>query len=236
MEVNALVPSISLTRSRLSSSAMLLTVPAARSLPRPAWLDEARVLAYAPAGPEKTVAWRATPAFRPPAATGPFRRFSGRGRKGSTQSANLDTSPPGAIVVPLPWTRGEGRRRVGLRHGLDGGLAPCLRTGRLDVRGQPFPRGEQLLLIDDVVAIEHCARLVSGEEHCHALWHASTDQVTRGRPPTVVQEPRRNLGLPTCITERGAPRAHWYAVPREHARALRMPLAKASLEDLLQRF
>src|SRR5712664_4501799 len=46
--------------------------------------------------------------------------------------------------------------------------------------------GGAVLLIDDVVAVEHCARLPPAELHDRALVHSGPAEVSRGGAPQVV--------------------------------------------------
>jgi hypothetical protein len=41
----------------------------------------------------------------------------------------------------------------------------CLGFSSGEVRGQSLPGGEEFLLVDDVVSIEHRPRFVAGEQH-----------------------------------------------------------------------
>src|SRR5207247_6483466 len=93
---------------------------------------------------------------------------------------------------------------------------------------------------DDVVAVEHGARLVPRHRHRHALGYAEVDHVTHGRAPQVVPEHPRDAGRPT----RGVPRLSEVAPPlaepglagevREQVRddPARLPLDGAHALDL----
>jgi hypothetical protein len=87
-----------------------------------------------------------------------------------------------------------------------------------DIGGQPLPCREQFLLVHDVVAIKHRARLMAREQHRDPLRHTRADQVARGRAPTIVEEPMRDLGLAAGIAQRGAPRPDRDPVAAKHTR------------------
>src|SRR2546425_352200 len=90
---------------------------------------------------------------------------------------------------------------------------------RLRRRTEPLPhRRREILLVDDVVAVEHRARAPAAQLHDLALRHPGPPQVARGAAPQVVRDP-----APTCApsaTGRAPFRAPLWLVIRCLARAL----------------
>ena len=69
-------------------------------------------------------------------------------------------------------------------------------------RNPQVPAGrEEFLLGDEVISIEHGPRFVAGEQHGDPFGHARADQIARGRAATVVQEPMRDLCLPSGVAQ-----------------------------------
>ena len=86
-----------------------------------------------------------------------------------------------------------------------------------EIRGQSLSGHQELLLIDDVVAIEHRPGLVPGEQHGDPFRDARPDQVPRGRATAIMQEPVGHVGLATRVAQRRAPHADGHAVAPEDA-------------------
>ena len=82
--------------------------------------------------------------------------------------------------------RGGGADRVGPPPGW-----PRLRLLR-QIRDQLVPGVEQFLLVDDVIAVEDGAALVSGQKHGDPLGDVCADQVARGGAAAVVKEAGRH--------------------------------------------
>ena len=82
------------------------------------------------------------------------------------------------------------------------------------------PGVEQFLLVDDVVAVENGAALVSGQEHGNPLGDAGADQVAGGGAATVVEEAGRHPGRLAGGAPRRAPTADGDAVAVEDERAV----------------
>ena len=78
---------------------------------------------------------------------------------------------------------------------------------------------EQFLLVNNVVAVEDGAALVSGQEHGDALGDVRADQVAGGRAATIVEEAGRHPGRLTGGAPRRAPAANGNAVAVEDERA-----------------
>ena len=84
------------------------------------------------------------------------------------------------------------------------------------------PGVEQFLLVNNVVAVEDGAALVSGQEHGDPLGHAGADQVARGGAPAIVEEAGRHAGRLAGGAPRRAPAADGDAVTVEDERAVRI--------------
>ena len=82
------------------------------------------------------------------------------------------------------------------------------------------PGVEQFLLINNVVAVEDGAALVSGQKHGDALGDAGADQVARGGAATVVEEAGRHPGRLAGGAPRRTPAADGDAVAVEDERAV----------------
>ena len=85
---------------------------------------------------------------------------------------------------------------------------------------QLVPGVEQFLLINNVVAVEDGAALVSGQEHGDALGDVRADQVAGGGAATVVEEAGRHPGRLAGRAPRRAPAADGDAVAVEDERAV----------------
>src|SRR2546427_10940352 len=95
-------------------------------------------------------------------------------------SAALVVLPDCAIVV---------RFSARLTHGYDGGTLGWQRGAvRLDAALCLAP----ILLVGDVVAVEHGARLVAADRHGDRLGNTSPHHVTDRRPAKVVEQARRD--------------------------------------------
>ena len=79
---------------------------------------------------------------------------------------------------------------------------------------------EQFLFIDDVVAVEDGAALVSGQEHGDPLGDIRADQVAGGGAAAVVKEAGRHPGRLTGGAPRRAPTADGDPVAVEDERAV----------------
>ena len=75
---------------------------------------------------------------------------------------------------------------------------------------------EQFLLVDNVVAVEDGAALVSGQEHGDPFGDIRADQVASGGAPAIVEEAGRHAGRLAGRAPRGAPAADGDAVAVEH--------------------
>ena len=100
----------------------------------------------------------------------------------------------------------EPKGRGGARGGGVGRVGPLAGWHRLrllrQIGDQLVPGVEQLLLVDDVVAVEDGAALVPGQEHGDALGDVRADQVAGGGTPTIVEEASRHPRPPDrrCAT------------------------------------
>ncbi len=95
---------------------------------------------------------------------------------------------------------------------------------------QLVPGVEQFLLIDDVVAVEDGAALVSGQEHGDPLGDAGADQVARGGAPAIVEEAGRHPSRLTGGAPRRAPPADGDAVAVEDERAVGVAACPPSVQ------
>ena len=90
----------------------------------------------------------------------------------------------------------EAEGRCGARGGGAGRVGPPTGWPRLrllrQIGDQLVPGVEQFLLVDDVVAVEDGAALVSGQEHGDPLGDVCADQVARGGAAAVVKEAGRH--------------------------------------------
>ena len=139
--------------------------------------------------------------------------------------------PPGLGRELLPGGGGGGRpyavpRRTRRRGDAVRGASVPAGWGRLrllrEVGDELVPGVEQFLLVDDVVAVEDGAALVSGQEHGNPLGDAGSDQVARGGAAAVVKKTGRHPGRLTGGAPRRAPAANWNAVAVEDERTVRV--------------
>ena len=124
---------------------------------------------------------------------------------------------PGHAPVPggRAPLRGAASHEAEGRGGARGGSAdrvgpppgwPRLRLLR-QIRDQLVPGVEQFLLVDDVIAVEDGAALVSGQKHGDPLGDVCADQVARGGAAAVVKEAGRHPGRLAGGAPRRAPTA-----------------------------
>src|SRR3989442_686349 len=59
-----------------------------------------------------------------------------------------------------------------------------------DVRIEPPARLVQIPLRNDVVAIKHRSRLVTGDHHRDSFWNPGPNQISHTGPPQVMKDPR----------------------------------------------
>ena len=85
-----------------------------------------------------------------------------------------------------------------------------------EIGDELVPGVEQFLLVDDVVAVEDGAALVSGQEHGNPLGDAGADQVAGGGAATVVEEAGRHPGRLAGGAPRRAPAADRDPIAVEH--------------------
>ena len=103
-----------------------------------------------------------------------------------------------ATIAGRGGARGGGADRVG----------PPTGWHRLRQIGDELVAGvEQFLLVDNIVAVEDGAALVSGQEHGDPLGHAGTNQVTGGGAAAVMKEAGRHPGGLAGGAPRRAPAA-----------------------------
>ena len=118
----------------------------------------------------------------------------------------------------------EPKGRGGARGGGVGRVGPLAGWHRLrllrQIGDQLVPGVEQLLLVEDVVAVEDGAALVPGQEHGDALGDVRADQVAGGGAATVVEEAGRHPGRLAGRAPRRAPSADGDAVAVEDERAV----------------
>jgi len=74
------------------------------------------------------------------------------------------------------------------------GFNPTAAIVTVNVTVKPTRGLLEIRRADDVVAIEHGARLVAGHLHRHALRHARVDGIPDGGAPQIVAEAARDAG------------------------------------------
>ena len=129
---------------------------------------------------------------------------------------------PSRPTAPLPRLRGGASHEAEGRRGARGGGAGRVRApaGRLHLLrqiGDELVAGvEEFLLVDDVVAVEDGAALVSGQEHGDPLGDAGADQVAGGGAAAIVEEAGRHAGRLAGGAPRRAPAPDGDPVAVEH--------------------
>ena len=152
--------------------------------------------------------------------------------------SRLRAGAEGARRAPL---RGDASHEAKGRRGARGGGADRVRApaGRLrllrQIGDQLVPGLEEFLFVDDVVAVEDGAGLVTGQEHGDALGDAGADQVAGGGAAAIVEEAGRYAGRLAGGAPRRAPAADGDAVAVEDQRAIRVAARPPSVQGVVAR-
>ena len=101
-----------------------------------------------------------------------------------------------------------------------------------EILDELVPGVEQFLLVDDVVAVEDGAALVSGQEHGDAFGDVRADQIARGGAAAVVKEAGRHPGHLAGRAPGRAPTADGDAVAVEDERAVGVAACPPSRQGL----
>lgn len=88
---------------------------------------------------------------------------------------------------------------------------------------------QQLAFIDDVVAIEHGARLVTRQQHGDAFWDASAYQVSRRGSPTIMEQSMGYVRFTACVTEGMPPHAYGDPIATKDVAVAFSPPARSPL-------
>ena len=136
----------------------------------------------------------------------------------------------------LPRSRAVAHEAEGRGRARGGGadrVGPPTGWHRLRQIGDELVPGvEQFLLVDDVVAVEDGAALVSGQEHGDPLGDVRADQVARGGAAAVVKEAGRHPSRLAGGAPRRAPAADCDAVAVEDQRAAGVAACPPSRQSL----
>ena len=99
-----------------------------------------------------------------------------------------------------------------------------------EILDELVPGVEQFLLVDNVVAVEDGAALVSGQEHGNPLGDVRADQVAGGGAATVVEEAGRHPGRLAGGAPRRAPAADRDPITVEDERAVGVAACPPSVQ------
>jgi hypothetical protein len=96
-------------------------------------------------------------------------------------------------------------------------------------------RLKEFAFVDDVVPVKHGARFVAGQDHGHALRHASPHQVARGGAAAVVEQSMRDACPHTRVAKRVPTRAPGHAIAVEDAIVAHLATLSTSSQHLAER-
>ncbi len=158
--------------------------------------------------PARTVLGLDRPAAHRQAVSGPRRQA--RGRTTRPYAVVRRTRRRGGAVRGAAGPAAWGRRRAG---------TACACCARYSTSWSPASSSSCSLIVNNVVAVEDGAALVSGQEHGDPLGDAGADQVTGGGAPAIVEEAGRHPGRLAGGAPRRAPAPDGDAVAVEDERA-----------------
>ena len=131
------------------------------------------------------------------------------------------SAPSGPPLRGAASHEAEGRRGVRRGGGTGRVRSPTWRLRLLrQTLDELVPGVEQFLLVDDVVAVEDGAALVSGQEHGDPLGDAGADQVAGGGAAAIVEEAGRHASRLAGGAPRRAPAPDGDPVVVEDQRAV----------------